>query len=230
MIPARTDGRSLTNPSRSRMEPGVLVKMAAVAGYYVVWWSVYDTVNGYVTDPVRTVRLASPASVLPCVIQPWTAVIYVTGGLIFPAVPFLYHLRSWRGVATAMARVTVTSLLSFTIYWLWPLSIVRPQFAGETLGERLMLWVFSIDKPGNCFPSSHVFFSVLGVLQVHNSSAGRAARWFWSWFAVAVCVTTVTSGQHYFIDVPGGVAVALTGYTIGGRLVAPAYPSATQAT
>ena len=28
---------------------------------------------------------------------------------------------------------------------------------------------------------------------------------------MAVSVTTVTSGQHYFIDVPAGVAVALAG-------------------
>ena len=57
---------------------------------------------------------------------------------------------------------------------------------------------------------------------VGRAGVGRAVRWFWWTFAGVVCVTTVTSGQHYFIDVPGGAAVAWAGYTLGHRLVPPA--------
>ena len=102
--------------------------------------------------------------------------------------------------------------------------MVRPEFAGVTMGERLMRWVFSVDKPANCFPSLHVIFAVLGALLIDRAGVGRGVRWFWWAFAVAVSVTTVTSGQHYFIDVPGGVAVALAGYFVGRRLVPTARP------
>jgi membrane-associated phospholipid phosphatase len=216
-------GASLGDPPRRQTWLQALEKAAVVAGFFGLWWWGYDTINAFASDPVRTIHLTNPASVFPWIIQPWTAVIYIIGGAVFPVVPFLYY-RSWRGIAFVMACVTATSLLSFAIYWSWPVSMVRPEFAGGTVGERLMLWVFSVDKPANCFPSSHVFFSLLGAHLIDRAGVGRAERWVWWAFAAAVCVTTVTSGQHYFIDVPGGAAVAWAGYTVGYRLVPPARP------
>lgn len=228
---ADPSGRRSVEPPQGHSHTEAIVKLAVVAGYYLVWFWAYDAINTFVTSPDRTFRLTSPAVIWPAIIQPWTAVIYLAGGAVFPAVPFLYHLKTWRGFASAMVRVSLTSLLSFAIYCAWPLSIVRPEFAGGTLGERIMLWVFSVDKAGNCFPSSHVYFSVLGALHVYSSGAGRVARWFWSLFALAVCITTVTTGQHYFIDIPAGVAVAEMGFHLGGwlmpfRRVEPPFPSA----
>ena len=98
--------------------------------------------------------------------------------------------------------------MSFACYLAWPISMVRPEFGGENVGERLMLWVFEKDQPGNCFPSSHVFFAILGALLVPRARVGLNARFaIWA-LAIAVCITTITSGQHYFIDIPGGVAAA----------------------
>jgi membrane-associated phospholipid phosphatase len=203
--------------------PRALLKTVVVFGFFGLWLWAYDMVNAFAADPVRTIHLTSPASVVPWIIQPWTAVIYILGGVIFPLVPFLYY-PSWRGIAFVMACFTAASLMAFAVYWLWPVSMVRPEFAGGTLGERLMLWVFSIDKPANCFPSLHVIFAVLGALLIDRTGVGRWARWFWWAFAAAVCVTTVTSGQHYFIDVPGGIAVALAGYLVGRWLIPLACP------
>ncbi len=205
--------------------PQALLKTAVIALYYVLWFWTYDAINVFATDPMRTIHLTNPSSVFPWIIQPWTAVIYILGGAIFPMVPFLYY-RSWRAIAFVMVCITVASSMAFAIYWAWPVSMVRPEFAGMTIGERLMRWVFSVDKPANCFPSLHVIFAVLGALLIDRADIGRGARWFWWAFAAAVSATTVTSGQHYFIDVPGGVAVALAGYFVGRRLVPPAGPRA----
>ena len=138
--------------------------------------------------------------------------------------PFLYY-RSWRGIAFVMVCVTAATMMAFAIYWAWPVSMIRPEFAGDTLGERLMLWVFSVDRPANCFPSLHVIFAVLGAILIDRAGVRWPARLFWWVFAAAVSVTTVTSGQHYFIDVPGGVMVAFAGYLVGRRLLPPARPS-----
>jgi membrane-associated phospholipid phosphatase len=81
-----------------------------------------------------------------------------------------------------------------------------------------MLWVFAKDFPGNCFPSSHVFFATLGALLVSRREPRRAVRVATWALAVAVCITTITSGQHYLIDIPGGAAAALFGYTVGRKL------------
>jgi membrane-associated phospholipid phosphatase len=216
-------GASLADPPPRATWPEAIQKAAVVAAFFGLWLCAYDAVNAFAADPVRTIHLTSPGSIFPWIIQPWTAVIYIIGGVIFPLVPFLYY-RSWRGMAFVMACVTASSLMAFAIYWAWPVSMVRPKFAGGTLGERLMLWIFLVDKPANCFPSLHVVFAVLGAHLIGRAGAGRAARWFWWAFAAAVSVTTITSGQHYFIDVPGGVAVALAGYTVGHWLLPPACP------
>jgi len=211
------------DPPSQNLWSQALLKAAVVAGFFGLWLWTYDMVNAFAADPVRTIHLTNPASVFPWIIQPWTAVIYIIGGVIFPLVPFLYY-RGWRGIGFVMTCVTASSLIAFAIYWAWPVSMVRPKFAGGTLGERLMLWVLSVDKPANCFPSLHVIFAVLGAYLIDRAGVDRGARWFWWAFAAAVSVTTVTSGQHYFIDVPGGIAVALAGYFVGHWLVPSACP------
>ncbi len=143
--------------------PRVLVKVVVVAWFFGLWLWAYDAVNTFSADPVRTIHLTSPATVFPWIIQPWTAVIYILGGVVFPLAPFLYY-PTWRGILFVMACFTASSLVAFAIYGAWPVSMVRPEFTGGTLGERLMLWVFLVDKPANCFPSLHVIFAVLGAL------------------------------------------------------------------
>jgi membrane-associated phospholipid phosphatase len=200
-----------------------LQKATVVAAFFGLWYCAYDAVNALGCDPVRTIHLTRPSSVFPWIIQPWTAVVYVAGAAVFPFVPFLYY-RSWRGIAFVLSSITVISLISFMTYWAWPVSMARPEFAGGTVGERLMRWVHAVDKPANCFPSLHVVFAVLGALLISRAGAGRWSRWFWWSFAAAVSVSAVTTGQHYFIDVPGGVVVALAGYSAGNRLVPAACP------
>jgi len=196
------------------------LKAAVILAYFWAWFYVYGRVNSYVCDPVRTIHLTTPYQFIPALIQPYTAIIYVFGGLLMPAIPFLYRW-SWTAIRFVLCCYTVTSLLAFPVYLIWPLSIVRPVFQGENFGERLMLWVFEKDQPGNCFPSSHVFFAILGALLVPRTGPGPAVRGAIWLLAVAVCVTTVTSGQHYFIDIPGGVAAALLGYAATRSLMPP---------
>ncbi len=94
------------------------------------------------------------------------------GGVIFPLVPFLYY-PTWRGILFVMVCFTASSLVAFAVYGAWPVSMVRPEFAGGTLGERLMRWVFLVDKPANCFPSPHVIFAVLGAYLIDRVGVGR---------------------------------------------------------
>jgi membrane-associated phospholipid phosphatase len=204
-------------------EHQAIQKAAVVLGYFGLWLWAYDAVNAFAADPVRTIHLRSPASILPGIIQPWTAVIYLIGGVTFALIPFLYY-GSWRGIAFVLVCFSISTLMAFAIYWAWPVSMIRPEFTGDTVGERLMLWVFMVDKPANCFPSLHVIFAVLGALLIDRAGVGRVARQFWWAFAAVVSVTTITSGQHYFIDVPGGIAVALAGFALVRWLLPPEPP------
>ena len=215
-IPAR----SANSPIRAVQFLNAALKVVVLLAYFWVWFYVYDRVNTYVCDPVRTIHLTTPHQLIRQLIQPYTAIIYVFGGALMPAIPFAYR-RSWTGIRFVLCCYTVSSLLAFVCYLAWPLSMNRPVFEGENFGERLMLWVFAYDKPGNCFPSSHVFFAVLGAILVPRARSGRVARGaIWA-LAVAVCISTVTSGQHYLIDIPAGVVAALVGYAATRLLTSP---------
>jgi membrane-associated phospholipid phosphatase len=196
----------------------VLAKTFAIIAYFFAWFFAYDLVNRYVSDPVRTVHLTTPYQLCPAIIQPYSSVIYIFGGVLLPILPFFYH-ASWSGIRFILCCYTLTSLIAFVCYCIWPLSMVRPNYSGEDFGERLMLWVFSMDLPGNCFPSSHVFFATFGAVFVSRSKAQRAVRVVTWILAVAVCISTVTSGQHYFIDIPGGVVTAFVGYIITRKII-----------
>ena len=193
------------------------MKAAAVALFFGIWLWAYDVVNGFAADPIRTIHLTNPASVFPWVIQPWTAVIYVIGGVIFPVAPFLYY-RNWRGIAFVMACFRQArcyrspSTRRGRCRWSARRLRAHTGRAADALG-------FRGGQAGKLLPEhARVLRGARGDL-IDRAGVGREARWFWWVFAAAVCVTTVTSGQHYFIDVPGGVAVAVAGYTAGHRLV-----------
>ena len=203
-------------PSGLRPSFAFLLKATSIVGYFWLWFFIYDKINQHVSDPVRTIHLTSPRQLYPGLIQPYSALIYVFGGLTLPALPFLYY-RSWREIRFVLCCYTMTSLLAFTCYLVWPLSIERPDYQGANLGERLMLWVFSKDLPGNCFPSSHTYFAILAAVFIGTGTTTRVTRISTWALAAAVCVTTVTSGQHYFMDVPGGVAASLPGVLCYGQ-------------
>jgi membrane-associated phospholipid phosphatase len=184
-----------------------------VAAYFMIWSATYHITNAHGSDPVQTVHLTRPCDLVPGIIQPWTAVLYLAGGLVLPLLPFAYNW-SWPKLRFVLACYAVSSTLAFLCYWAWPLGIVRPSFEGPGLGNWLMRQVVAVDGEANCFPSSHVLFAVLGALLVGHGGAGRPVRVAVWALAVAVCATTVTTGQHYFLDVAGGAAFALAGYGV----------------
>ena len=130
-----------------------------------------------------------------------------------------YDNWAWPKRTFVLAAYAITSARAFDCYVLWPVRIGRPPFDGPSVGLWLMRGVVAVDGAANCTPSSHVFYAVLAGLLVGRSAASRATRaGVWA-LAVAVCATTVTTGQHYFMDIPTGVAAALLGYFAAGAIL-----------
>ena len=202
-------------------------KVAAIAVYLVLWWVGYSYTNEYGARSDRAISFTPPTQTTPELLQPWTAIIYVGGASILPLVVY-YHNWSWSKLAFVLVAYGVTSLLAFACYLLWPVRIARSSFDGPGVGLWLMREVVAVDDAANCTPSSHVFYAVLAGLLVGRSTARwstRVAVWV---LAVAVCVTTITTGQHYYMDIPTGVAAALVGY-FAARAIFPTEPRADRA-
>jgi membrane-associated phospholipid phosphatase len=189
----------------------IAARFFVVAGFFAAWWAIYTWTNARGSEPGRAIYFTRPCDLSPGIIQPWTAVVYLVGGLALPLLPFFYY-RDWPRPFFVLACYAIASVLAFTCYLLWPVAIVRPAYDGTGFGDWLMRHVLEVDDEANCFPSSHVLFAVLPALLVDRGGAGRAVRVVvWS-LAAAVCVSTVTTGQHYVFDTAGGAATALIGY------------------
>jgi len=97
--------------------------------------------------------------------------------------------------------------------------IHRPDYQGTGLGFSLMRIVASLDDPSNLMPSLHTALAVVCALLVSRRQPAlwvRISVWV---LAVLIGVSTITVGQHYFWDVPAGIATALIGYFGVSRLL-----------
>jgi len=199
------------------MFPGALhtlAKLAAIALFFLLWWKLYTLLNGYNSQPARAVYLSPrPVDVFPWLLQTWTAVIYVVVGVGIVFLPFFYHW-TWHRLSCVLATYGVASALAFVAYLVWPLTMRRPDYAGPGLGAWLMRNVIALDDPSNCFPSLHVGFAFLAAMFV---TGGSQSAWVpfvvWS-SALLVTITTITTAQHYLIDVLGGAVLALVAYCV----------------
>lgn len=184
------------------------LKITFALSLAVLWWLTYTWINDWNATPERAVFLAPrPVDIFPWIIQPLTAPLYVgilallmVWGLVlcFPG-PAYWHL---------FAAIMIGTAIGFAIFLVWPLNMQRPEFAGNQWGEEIMRWVFAVDASANCFPSYHAFFAVLFALFISQESSNRRSAVI-AWFlASLVLVTTITTGQHYLIDVLGGAILA----------------------
>jgi membrane-associated phospholipid phosphatase len=185
------------------------------------WWFSYSAINAYNSQAERAVYLeGQPSTIFPFLIQPFTAVVYTLGAAVLVVWPLIVCWQ-WQRLRLFLLANAVGTAVGFSVFGLWPLAMKRPCFTSERFGEAIMRWVFALDDCANCFPSFHAFFAITGALFVHRYRPTHPAEWLAAYLlAAAVVVTTITTGQHYFIDPVGGAALAFTSFYVSRWLLA----------
>ena len=67
-----------------------------------------------------------------------------------------------------------------------------------------------VDAPHTCFPSLHITNCVLATMGLW----GTRFQWWFAGWTLAISLSTLTTGQHVFLDLPAGALVALLGRSI----------------
>lgn len=111
---------------------------------------------------------------------------------------FLFLTLRWQRDARVYVPMAIATLISCTIFIFYPTTIARPPVDNAAFDG---LWLF--DVPENCFPSLHVSLALIA------AAYWPRARWIGIAWAIAIAVSTMTTKQHYFVDVAGGIAVGL---------------------
>lgn len=167
----------------------------------LVYWPTQLLAQGRnLTDMTTALDRAIP-------ILPLWSLVYL-GAYVFWMVNYTLMLReeTWGDLIGAdVAAKCVCGL----IFLLLPTTNVRTAVTGDGLGENLLRLIYQLDAPLDLFPSIHCLESWIcfrGILGSRKTPGWYQAVSFV--LCVAVCLSTLFTGQHVVADVLGGILLA----------------------
>lgn len=175
-------------------------------GATVLHATIYGLANRFPLRPPVLLPLSMADRAVP--LLPWTTVIYLSSHLLVFWAFVSCRTPGSRG-RFALSFFTVV-LLAALIHWALPVQFPRHLFPdpGEAVGGRLLRALRWIDRPSSCVPSLHVAAAVVAAVAARQEMRKRSARLLWAWVA-GVCLSTLTTKQHYAVDVITGAALAV---------------------
>lgn len=132
---------------------------------------------------------------------PVTIWVYISEFILFPlAYSLLDDLEEANKYLYSLMALQLVSNLSFV---LWPTMFPRDLFPLPKDLNRLSYIVFTllryVDSPANAVPSLHVSICYLSALVFFKNHRARFYTFFF--WATAVAVSTLTTKQHYLVDI-----------------------------
>jgi membrane-associated phospholipid phosphatase len=141
---------------------------------------------------------------------PWTVWLYgtVTWTTLFACLHVPDRLHARRLYFT----LALSAVISWLVFFAFPTSYPRELFPLVDDGSatvRELLDIREADSPTNCFPSLHVALAFGIALCWNDWLRARWARPLPFLWAAVVSFCTLTTKQHYFVDVPAGMVVGI---------------------
>ena len=171
--------------------------LAMAAGYFL-------TNRFQLSDP-KVLPLGPIGQAIPFL--PWTVFVYLTHMPMYLS-PY-FSEREAKNLNPYLYALIADIVISCSIFFIFPTQFPRDagtfsQLSGLT-GLAFEL-IYAFDQPNNCFPSFHVSLVFLASFYwIGKSQLKFALYFFW---AVLVAISTLTTRQHFLIDVCGGYAMA----------------------
>ena len=137
----------------------------------------------------------------------WTFLVYLSEYLL--VIVTMTVLKGWDEF-NSWARMNFGALFVCGVFFLiYPTTYPRPVYPEEknAVVAFAMNLVANADTANNCFPSLHVAITTITAWVFR--SYGR--RWFllFALWGLAILISTLTTKQHYFIDILGGLCVTV---------------------
>ena len=151
------------------------------------------------------VPITLPPSALDAAIprMPWTVWVYLSQ---FPFLGFVYWQAqgtvAWTRNLRGMLAATVTSAVVFVVL---PTRILREAIDADAATAVAFRLLYGTDPTGNCLPSLHVSLALLGASGFWPERPRLGA--VCSAWAALITISTLTTKQHYAVDILAGVAV-----------------------
>jgi membrane-associated phospholipid phosphatase len=141
----------------------------------------------------------------------------------FVAAVFLYLVfdrGQGRRVYRHTGAVVLATILASVIFFIYPTYVPRPDLAPDSWTSRLLLLIYAVDEPYNCFPSLHVAVAAINSISLwHYGPRHFVFRLATILLAVLIMFSTVLTSQHYWPDVLGGLVLAVLCSWLAWRLL-----------
>lgn len=138
---------------------------------------------------------------------PWTSVIYI---MMYPLLFWIfYELQNFENQNKLLYSFCILMVISNLIFFMYPVIYPRefyPLPYENNLGVNLLRTIRFIDRPVNCFPSLHV--SSLFLFSFSLWTESRKKFFVSLIFTLLISVSTMTTKQHYFLDVIAGIVLS----------------------
>lgn len=150
---------------------------------------------------------------------PWTAWIYASD-YIYPLIIGLM-LKSDLVTTRVCWAFFIQTIVANTSFFVFPVVFPRELWPHDP-SDFLIDWIRTADTAANCFPSSHVAIVVLTYVAWIRERPKQP--WFFLIWGLAICVSTMTTKQHYFVDILAGIVLGTTSYLAAERIVSDSRP------
>ncbi len=192
--------------SQTLMEQHAWIYKGRIVGLYLALFVVlYLLPNQVLMNHARYLPLFAIDRKMPFL--PWTFLIYVSDYALILLPVFLLKPKA---LFDAYARMAFGVLMvSGGFFWLFQTTYPRPEYptVNNPVIAAAMSFIGTLDTPGNCFPSMHVASTCVAVWALRSfSTPFQVVIWVW---LLAICVSTLTTKQHYAVDIMGGMLVAI---------------------
>jgi membrane-associated phospholipid phosphatase len=192
-----------TGPERPG--PGVGQKLAIAAGAMAINAVLYLVPNHLQLVEPRRLWWSAVDAWAPFL--PATVWIYFSDYLLVSSA-FLVS-EGWDEVKRFVRAYFVLLAIGAVIHLCWPTAFPREAFPvpGNDGSARALTALRGVDAATSCLPSMHVAGSYLAAFSLwHRRRSLFGGYVFW---ATAVAVSTLTTKQHYLVDVLAGLALAV---------------------
>jgi membrane-associated phospholipid phosphatase len=174
---------------------------------FVVAAGVYLISNHYPIFEPRMLPMTAWDQAIPFL--PHTVWIYVSEYVYFI---IIYALcREVLNMNRYVYAVLAIQFVSVAIFWAWPTTYPRHLFPLPDSLDHLTHWLFSSlrvgDSPNNCAPSLHVSSVMLCAFLFFNEQ--REKLWIFVTWGTLISLSTLTTKQHYIVDVVSGFMMAI---------------------
>ncbi len=201
--------------ARNKYPVGIIMFIVAAAQYL--------TVNHYQIFPARELPMTAIDRAIPFL--PYTFWIYSSEYLYFSLIYILS--KDMNNLSKYIYSFLGLQTVSVIIFWVWPTVYPRDLFPLPEDMNPLTYHLFQvlriIDTPANCCPSLHVS-SVLLSAFIYLDEQREKFPFFLIW-GLSIAFSTLTTKQHYLVDVLAGFAFAIGSYWFFHKFVKYHRPS-----